>query len=286
MPLLSLQVMRNLFAFLKRFQIFLVFAVLQAIALSLYFSFFFYPRSQYFTTSSNIVAKIWEVRNSIVGQLNLRYSNDELQKNNAELMEKIPESYVRIDNYTVKVNDTVFKQKYEYIPAEVINSTVENRNNYFTINVGTIHGAERGLGVISDNGVVGVIHRCSEHYSIVKSVLSENINISVFIEKVGLYGLLKWDGVDPRRGSITGISNDLKIKKWSRVVTREGTGLFPKGILVGKVEKLKEVEGEAFWDVSILFSEDYRKLQKVYIVKNLLSEEQQKIEALIPQDKK
>lgn len=286
MPLLSLCVMRNLFAFLKRFQIFLVFAVLQVIALSLYFSFFFYPRSQYFTTSSNVVAKIWEVRNSIVGQLNLRHSNDELQKNNAELMEKLPDSYIRIDNNTVKVNDTVFKQKYEYIPAEIINSTVENRNNYFTINVGTLHGAERGLGVISDNGVVGVIHRCSEHYSIVKSVLSENINISVFIEKIGLYGLLKWDGVDPRRGSITGISNDLKIKKWSRVVTREGTGLFPKGILVGKVEKLKKVEGEAFWDVSILFSEDYRKLQKVYIVKNLLSEEQQKIEALIPQDKK
>lgn len=286
MPLLSLCVMRNLFAFLKRFQIFLVFAVLQVIALSLYFSFFFYPRSQYFTTSSNVVAKIWEVRNSIVGQLNLRHSNDELQKNNAELMEKLPDSYIRIDNNTVKVNDTVFKQKYEYIPAEIINSTVENRNNYFTINVGTLHGAERGLGVISDNGVVGVIHRCSEHYSIVKSVLSENINISVFIEKIGLYGLLKWDGVDPRRGSITGISNDLKIKKWSRVVTREGTGLFPKGILVGKVEKPKKVEGEAFWDVSILFSEDYRKLQKVYIVKNLLSEEQQKIEALIPQDKK
>lgn len=286
MPLLSLYVMRNLFAFLKRFQIFLVFAVLQGIALSLYFSFFFYPRSQYFTTSSNLVAKIWEVRNSIVGQLNLRHSNDDLQKNNAELMEKLPNSYIRIDDNTVKVNDTVFKQKYEYIPAEIINSTVENRNNYFTINVGTIHGAERGLGVISDNGVVGVIHRCSEHYSIVKSVLSENINISVFIEKIGLYGLLKWDGVDPRRGSITGISNDLKIKKWSRVVTREGTGLFPKGILVGKVEKLKRVEGEAFWDVSILFSEDYRKLQKVYIIKNLLSEEQQEIEALIPQDKK
>lgn len=286
MPLLSLHVMRNLFAFLKRFQIFLVFAILQVIALSLYFSFFFYPRSQYFTTSSNVVAKIWEVRNSIVGQLNLRHSNDELQKNNANLLEKIPESYVRVDNYTVKVNDTLFKQKFEYIPAEVINSTVENRNNYFTINVGTIHGVERGLGVISDNGVVGVVHQCGKHYSIVKTVLSENINISVLIEKIGLFGLLKWDGVDPRRGSITGISNDLKIKKWSRVVTREGTGLFPKGILVGKVEKLKKVEGEAFWDVSILFSEDYRKLQKVYVVKNLMSEEQQNIEALIPEDKK
>lgn len=278
--------MRNLIAFLKRFQIFLVFAILQVIALSLYFSFFFYPRSQYLTTASGMNAKIWEVRNALTKQLNLSHTNQELQKSNAALMERLPQSFIRLDDGTVKIDDTLYHQQYEYIPADVINSTVEKRNNYFTIKAGTLHGVERGLGVISDNGVVGVIHRCSEHYSIVKSVLTENINISVVIEQMGLYGLLKWDGIDPRRGSVSGISNDLEIKKWARVVTREGTGIFPKGILVGKVETLKSVEGEAFWDVSILFSEDYRKLQKVYVVKNILSEEQQKLEQLIPKDPK
>ena len=219
-------------------------------------------------------------------QLNLNHTNQELQKSNASLMERLPRSFIRLDNSTVKIDDTVYRQQYEYIPADVINSTVEKRNNYFTIKAGTIHGVERGLGVISDNGVVGVVHRCSEHYSIVKSVLTENINISVVVDGMGLYGLLKWDGVDPRRGSVSGISNDLEIKKWTKIITREGTGIFPKGIMVGKVEKLKSVEGEAFWDVSILFSEDYRKLQKVYVVKNILSEEQQKLEQLIPKDPK
>jgi rod shape-determining protein MreC len=278
--------MRNLIAFLRRFQIFLVFAILQVIALSLYFSFFYYPRSQYLTTASTINAKVWEARNAVTKQLKLNHTNTELQKSNALLMEKLPQSFIKIDQDLVKIDDTLFRQKYDYIRAEVINSTVEKRNNYFTINVGTKHGVERGLGVISDNGVVGVIHRSSEHYSIVKSVLSENINISVVIENMGLYGLLKWDGIDARRGSIAGISNDLQIKKWSRVVTREGTGIFPKGIMVGKVETLKNVEGEAFWDVSILFSEDYRKLQRVYVVKNLMAEEQQKLESLIPEDPK
>lgn len=278
--------MRNLIAFLRRFQIFLVFAILQVIALSLYFSFFYYPRSQYLTTASTVNAKVWEARNAITKQLKLNHTNTELQKSNALLMEKLPQSFIKVDQDLVKIDDTLYRQKYDYIRAEVINSTVEKRNNYFTINVGTKHGVERGLGVISDNGVVGVIHRSSEHYSIVKSVLSENINISVVIENMGLYGLLKWDGVDARRGSIAGISNDLQIKKWSRVVTREGTGIFPKGIMVGKVETLKNVEGEAFWDVSILFSEDYRKLQRVYVVKNLLAEEQKKLERLIPEDPK
>jgi rod shape-determining protein MreC len=276
--------MRNLIAFLKRFQIFLVFAILQVVALSMYFSFFFYPRSQYLTTASSVNAKVWEARNAVTKQLNLSHTNQELQKSNALLMERLPQSFIRIDDGTVKIADTVYKQQYEYIPADLINSTVEKRNNYFTIKAGTVHGVERGLGVISDNGVVGVVHRCSEHYSIVKSVLTKDINISVVIEGMGLYGLLKWDGVDARRGSVSGISNDLQIKRWTKVITREGTGIFPKGIMVGKVDKLKSVEGEAFWDVSILFSEDYRKLQKVYVVKNLFSEEQQKLEVLIPKD--
>jgi rod shape-determining protein MreC len=276
--------MRNLIAFLRRFQIFLIFALLQVISLSLYFSFYYYPRAQYLTTASAVGGKIWEVQYSITKHFNLNHTNEELQKSNALLMEQLPQSFVKIDNQTIKIEDTLYQQQYEYIPAELINSSVNNRNNYFTIKAGKIHGVERGLGVVSDNGVVGVIHQVSDHYSIVKSVLTENINISVIVESVGLYGLLKWDGVDARRGSIAGISNDQQIKKWSRVVTREGTGIFPKGLLVGKVEKLKQVEGEAFWDVSILFSEDYRKLQRVYVVKNLLSEEQKKIESLIPKD--
>lgn len=276
--------MRNLIAFLKRFQIFLVFAILQVVALSLYFSFYFYPRSQYLTTAATFNGKVWEFRNSITKQLNLSHANDQLQKNNALLMQQLPHSFMRIDDRTVKINDTLFKQQYEYIPAELINSTVEKRNNYFTIKAGTEHGVERGMGVISDNGVVGVVHRSSEYYSIVKSVLTEKINISVIVESVNLEGFLEWDGMDPRRGSVSGISNDQDIKKWTRVITREGSGIFPKGLLVGKVEKLKSVEGQAFWDVSILFSEDYRKLQRVYVVKNLFAEEQAKIEAMIPKD--
>lgn len=278
--------MRNLIAFLKRFQIFLVFAILQVVALYFYFSFYYYPRSVYLSTAATTNAKVWEVKHAVSKQFNLSNTNTELQKNNAALMEQIPANYFRIDDQTIKVDDTIYRQKFEYIIGEVINSTVEKRNNYFTINVGEKHGVERGLGVISDKGVVGVIHRTSEHYSIVKSVLTENINISVVIENIGLYGLLKWDGIDERRGSIAGISNDLQIKKWSKVVTREGTGIFPKGIMVGKVETLKNVEGEAFWDVSILFSEDYRKLQRIYVVKNIFADEQAKIESLIPEDPK
>lgn len=224
------------------------------------------------------------VRFEITKHFNLSKNNDRLQRENARLRSRRPESFIRVQNGLVKINDTLFHQQYEYIPAIVINSTLSKRNNYFTLNIGSNQGIKRNMGVFSDNGIVGIVHNVSEHYSVVKSVLTEDINIDLMIIPIGLNGLLKWNGKDPRRGSITGISNDMRIKKWSKVVTRGGSGIFPRGLMVGRIEKLKPVEGEPLWDVTVKFSENYRTLQRVYVIKNLLQEEQKDLEALIPED--
>lgn len=274
--------MRNLIAFFRRFRVFLVFVILQVAALSTYFSFLQFPRSQYLTSASKISGTILSTRNDITKHFNLSKNNDALQKENISLRERLPQSYQKMQNGRVKINDTLYHQQYEYIPAEVINSTVGRRNNYFTLNIGSGQGVERGDGVFSDKGIVGVVHATSEHFSVVKSALTEDFNIDVMIEPIGLFGLLKWDGRDVRYGSITGISNDLKVKKWSKVVTRGSSGIFPRGLMVGHVQRIKSVEGKPLWDVMIRYSEDYRTIQRVYVIKNLFQEEQKEIENRIP----
>jgi rod shape-determining protein MreC len=277
--------MRNLIAFFRRFRVFLVFIVLQIFALSVYFSFLQFPRSQYLTSASYVSGNIMEVRNDITKHFNLSLNNDKLQKENIWLRQHQPSNFLRLESKKVRIDDTLYDQQYLFIPATVINSTVTRRNNYFTLNVGRAQGVVRGMGVFSDKGVVGIIHNSSDHFSVVKSVLTENINIDVLIEPIGLFGLLKWDGRDSRRGTITGISNDLKIKKWSRVVTRGGSGIFPRGLNVGKIEELKPIEGKPLWDVVVRYSEDYRTLQRVYVIKNLMQKEQTELESNIPRDK-
>ena len=277
--------MRNLIAFFRRFRVFLVFVALQIFALSAYFTFLNFPRSQYLTSASTVSGAILTVRNDVTKHFNLSKSNDQLQQENIWLRQHLPQSFQRLRNRTYEIDDTLFHQQYLYIPATVINSTVTKKNNYFTLNIGFRQGIKRGMGVFSDKGIVGIIHNSSEHFAVVKSVLTENINIDVMIEPIGLYGLLKWDGRDPRRGSITGISNDLKIKKWSKVITRGGSGIFPRGLMVGHIEKLNPVEGKPLWDVVMRYSEDYRSLQRVYVIKNLMQAEQDTIEANIPEDK-
>jgi rod shape-determining protein MreC len=270
--------MRNLIAFFKRFQIFLFFALLQGIALSTYFSYLSYPRSQYLTTASAISGQLLTYQNDVTKHFQLPYNNRKLQYENIQLRQRLPESFIKIKGNLVKIDDTLQQQQYEYIPAVVINSTVNKRNNYFTLSSGKSSGIYRGMGVFSNKGVVGIVHNVSEHFAVVKSVLTEDINIDVMVEKSGVFGILKWNGKNAKIGTISSISNDLPIKKWSKIVTKGGSGIFPRGLPVGIVKKIGVVEGKPIWDVEIYYSEDYRKLQNVYVVKNLLFKEQKQLE--------
>jgi rod shape-determining protein MreC len=274
--------MNNLIAFFKRFRVFLLFALLQVFSLTLYINYLTFPRNQYLTTASSFTGKILEIENDLTKHFNLSKNNQALQEENIRLRRKLKQSLYQVEGKYLKVDDTLFKQQYTYLPATVINSSVSKRNNYFTLNVGRKQGVYKGLGVFSDKGVVGIIHNSGEYYSVVKTVLTKDINIDVSIDPKGLFGLLKWNGADPKRGSIYGISNDLSIKKRSKVITKGGSGIFPRGLLIGSVEKIKPIAGEPQWEVIVKFAENFSTLQRVYVVKNLLMKEQKKIENQVP----
>ncbi len=280
--------MRNFLAFIQRFRVFLVFAGLQIVALTLYFTFLSYPRTQFLTTASYVNGSLLSVRHQVSKHFALEENNRLLQEENIALRSQLPQSYVQLekehlkDSMLAEIDDTLYQQQYSYIPATVINSTHDKRNNYLTLNVGKLHGVERGMGVFSSEGIVGVIHNSNDYYSVVKSCLTENINVDIMIASSGQFGLLKWNGVSPNKGTMWGVSNDLDIKLWSKVVTRGGGGIFPRGLPVGKISKKTPVEGKPLWELTINYAVDYKSLQRVYVIKNLLRVEQEKIEASIP----
>jgi rod shape-determining protein MreC len=266
----------------------LYFALLQGIALTFYFTFISFPRAQWMTTASTVTGTMLEYRNDITKHFNLSKNNTWLQTENIRLRNMLKQSRISMENKTgndsslVRINDTLWKQQYDFVAATIINSTYDKRNNYFTLNVGKAQGVERGMGVFRDDGVIGVVHNSNTHYSVVKSCLTKDINVDVLIEGSGEFGILKWDGKDPRYGSMTGVSNDLTIKKGSKVITRGGAGIYPRGIPVGVITKTEVVEGQPLWDITVKFSVDFRKVQRAYVIKNLLRDEQKDLEANVP----
>nr|WP_294859974.1 rod shape-determining protein MreC [uncultured Fluviicola sp.] len=277
--------MRNLIAFFKRFQIFLVFVLLQIVALSAYIQYSEFARLQVFSSASKINGGLFTVRNSVTQHFNLENTNRKLEWENARLREKLKGSNYKIDRELIQIEDTNYHQQYLYVPASVINNTYDKRNNYMTIDIGSNHGIKKGLGVISSKGVVGIVHLVGEKYSVVKTILSKNINVDVSMRDGGAFGLLKWDGINPKICQVAGISNDISIKKFTKVITRGGSGIYPKGIPVGVITKRKSIEGKPLWDLQVRIAEDFRTIQHVYVIKNVLLDELRELEGKIPPDK-
>lgn len=277
--------MRNLIAFFRRFQIFLVFALLQIVALWTYVSYSEFAKLQALSTTGEINGRLMAVRNDVTKHFNLENTNRKLAWENKWLRERLKESNYQLDRGVIKIDDTVYLQQYVFLPATVINSTFDKRNNYMTIDLGSVHGIKKEMGVVTSEGIVGRIHTVGKHFSLVKTILSKNINVDVMIERLGAFGFLKWDQNSPRIVQITGISNDQFVKKWSKVVTKGESGIFPKGYTVGYVSKLKPIEGKPLWDIQVRTSVDFRTVQKVYVVKNLLIDEIREMEEAIPVDK-
>lgn len=280
--------MRNFIAFLKRFQVILFFALLQGLSLAWYFSYSYFPRTQYLTTANNISGSILSVKNDVTKYFKLSEDNQKLQEENIQLRNQLKENKMLlsnasfIDSIQLLKGDSVVH--YEYIPGQVIRSTLTKVNNYFTLNIGKQQGVKRGMGVISSKGIVGVIHFAGDRFSVVKSCLTENINVDVMLERTEVQGLLKWNGEDYQTGNLTGISNDTEVKKWSKIVTRGSAGIFPRGLSVGKVKAVEVIEGESLWNVKLKFSEDFSKVYSIYVVKNILLEEQRQVESQIPDE--
>lgn len=274
--------MRNLIAFFRRFRIFLVFLILQILALTSYFSWVQYPRTRFFNSSNGMVASFLDAQQDVTKHFSLEAENARLQEEIKALKHKQLENFIAISEDRIRVEDTLLELQFDYIPAVIVNSTYTYKNNYFTLNKGASSGVKRDMGVVSSNGVVGIVYDVSNHYSVIQSVLTENINIPAEISKIHAGGLIKWhdNGRDPRTVILTGISNDIPVELGWEVVTNSQSGLFPKNHPVGKIVKVEEIEGKPEWKITIELGNDLRQLQSVLVVENILKLEKDSLEGV------
>jgi len=270
--------MRKLFKFLKKFRDFLLFFVLQIFVLGLFFNAKNYHRARLFNTSSELIGWFVEKKHNITKHFSLSEENKKLAEENARLKNMMPESFYQLQGDLYYVNDKLNKQQYENISAEVINETSTNRDNYFTINKGALGGIKKRMGVISKDGIVGFVVDVSDHLSLVKTILSENVNIPVKLKKNDEHWLLKWDGFSDEIAQVNGVNRDIDIAIGDTIITRGGTGMFPVGIPVGVVEELISVDGKQTWDVNIRLSVNFSAVNYVYVINNLFQQEQTELE--------
>jgi len=204
----------------------------------------------------------------------LKETNNYLINENAKL-------HALLKNETSFVDSTLIKNKtFSYQSAKIINNSINKRNNFITLNKGAKHGIKEGMGVVTHNGVIGIIHSVSENYSIVISLLHRKSSVGIKMIKNNHNGILKWEGFDYTTANITNFPNHLLINKGDTIITNNHSIVFPEGINIGSIADFEKDE-EGYYNVKVALFEDFNQLNFVYVIHSTEAEEQQNLEMKI-----
>lgn len=271
--------MRFLMKILSKNRLFLFFSLLQIIAIGLIFSKNAMQKSWIAGQTTAFNAWLSGNIDETTSYLNLKEINEQLIAQNKQLMTELYGKSVNEIPKFVKVHDTIGGgQIYTFVDGEIASNSLNRKNNYFTINRGTVDGVHSDMGVITPQGIAGIVINATEHYALAQSVLSvDNILINASLKNSGYFGTLTWEGENKRLMHLSDIPKYVPIKIGDTIETDGKSAIFPKGIMIGKVAGFKIDPKTSAWNIAVELNEKMETLNKVYIIKNLKKAEIQRI---------
>lgn len=276
--------MRNIFLFIRRYFNFVFFVVLQVVALYILFHYNKFHEAVFSGVANELTGNIGGKYSNVTNYFHLKSTNDQLAKENAELRNALFSNFSRPDTTQKTVQDTVAYdtlghfRKYLWRGARVVNNSVSLPNNTLTINRGSSQGVQKNMGVISSQGVVGVVINTSSNYAVVMSLLHRRTIISASLKKTGETGKVFWDGSSPLYVNLKDIPKSAPIAKGDSVVTSSYASYFPPGILIGTIMDVVDDKSTGFYTLRIKPATNFFNVQYVSVVENLLHSEQAKLE--------
>lgn len=272
--------MQNIFNFLWRNIYFILFLFLEILSFSLILRSNFYQKSVFFNSSNAFTGRIVQTFSLFTDYLHLKEVNRQLTEENATLKSYHKSSFVYDDRKIFIYKDTLYQRKYTYLPAKVINNSIHRPDNYLTLNVGSKHGVQPGMGVVAPSGVVGIVKDVSPHYASVYSILNSESKISGKVGADEIIGTVEWPGRHYRFADLKDIARHYKIENGDTVFTSSFSQIFPANIPIGYISDFSENKAYDFYQIRIELATDFSKISDVYVVVTYKSEEQLQLEKI------
>jgi len=242
-----------------------------------------YQKSVFLSSSNTMVSSMYEISNSVVEFFKLRAANDNLAEENTALKNEITGLKNKLSTLQPETTDSVHfrvppEMENVFISAKVINNSTNKLQNYITINKGALDGIKSDMGVISDEGVVGIVKTVSNKFSVVIPILNPKIQINCKFIRNNYSGPLHWNGEDYRYANLTDIARHVELTLGDTLITSGLTKTFPEGIPVGIIEDFNIKESDAYYNIKVKLAVNFRKLSHVKIINYLNYKEQSVLE--------
>lgn len=159
---------------------------------------------------------------------------------------------------------------YKPLPATVIGRNPDRWHELLIIDKGKINGIEQNMAVMTATGLVGKIKSVNQFSSTVQllSALDPKNRISAFIQgEANAYGLVEGYDQEKKQLLVKRIPYDAKVKKGQTVITSGLGGVFPPGLLIGKVVSVKTDQYGLNQTAYIKPGADFYDIEDVLVIK-------------------
>jgi rod shape-determining protein MreC len=150
------------------------------------------------------------------------------------------------------------------LPAEVVAFDPSGWFKTVLIDKGQRDGLGRDMAVVSAAGVVGRLIGVTSHYAKVLLILDRNSSVDALIQRSRSRGILV--GLGDGRCSLRYVQRNDDVKVGDQVITSGMGGVFPKGILLGQVERVQRGDAGLFQTVDVTPVVDFSRLEEVLVV--------------------
>ena len=250
-----------------------LFLLLEVLSGFLLFQYNHYQGSVWFTQANTVAAQVHEWEAEVLSYLRLPAENAAIVRRNIILQHNLDVlrhelASMKTDTSNVNCQLSIVNDCTTLIPARIIDNSVRKRDNMLVIDVGSNDGIAPEMGVMSGTGVVGIVSAVTPHHALVMSILNSHSSISCRLRGTEYFGYLKWNGGSPLRASMDDVPRHAHIRKGDIVETSGFSNVFPAGIFLGKVAKIKNSSDGLAYELEILLSTDLSNLRHVNVINN------------------
>ena len=258
--------MQQIFNFIYKNSILLLFLLLLSISLSLTIQSHSYHRSKFVSSANGVTGYVYQQINNVEEYLSLKGQNEALAQENAQLKKILYNTQDTINAAPVKLPDVL--GNYKVIQSKVIINSYNVHENNLTINSGTRDGVKPDMGVVSSRGVVGIIEQTSNGYSTVISILNRKFKLDAKIKKADHFGSLIWNGDNTGFAQLIDVPRLATVRKGDTIVTGGRSVIFPENIPIGTIDKIYVDKETNYYTLNVRLFNDMTSLGHVYIIEN------------------
>lgn len=270
--------MQQIFSFLFKNSILLLFLLLLGISLTLAIQSHSYHRSRAISSANVVSGYVYEQINSVEEYLALKEQNEALAAENAQLKMMLYNTQDTAALPPVQLPSAM--ANFKVIQSKVIYNPYNKHENFLTLNSGRRDGVKTTMGVVSSKGVVGYVENVSNGYSTVISILNRKIRLDAKIKKADHFGSIIWNGDNAGFVQLVEVPRLASVKKGDTIVTGGRSDIFPENIPIGKIEKIYVDKKTNYYTIDVRLFNDMTALGHVYIIENKDRDEIKQLEAL------